>query len=128
MLKDFEGSQVKVRTEWALHANFRLSVFKAAESRFEDIYVLGGTSDQDSGGWLMGLLEQSIRLCVAEKSQKILGVRDRYPEWWLLLVDHIGYGLSTFDRGCFRNRVRIAHGWGKICLISPLNPQCWFEI
>jgi hypothetical protein len=74
------------------------------------------------------LLEKNLRICVAEKSRKVARVRAKYPEWWLLLVDHIGHGLSNFDREQFRQQLGMVHDWDKIILVNPLDPKRAFEL
>ena len=34
-----------------------------------------------------------------EKTKRIAHVRERYPHWWLMLVDRIGYGRLTGSLG-----------------------------
>jgi hypothetical protein len=55
-------------------------------------FVLGGYQDLDSGGWLVPELERNIHVCIREKAEKIAQVRPKYDEWWLVLIDCIGYG------------------------------------
>ena len=89
---------------------------------------MAGCSDDESGGWLLAEMETNIRHCASEKAHKIAKVRSKYPEWWLALVDHIGYGLDEFDREMFRDQVSVAHTWDKIVLIDPRDHTRWFEI
>lgn len=58
-------------------------------------FTLGSRVDADSGGWRLAELERNLGLCIAEKTAKVAAYRARYPEWWLLLVDQIGYGLVS---------------------------------
>jgi hypothetical protein len=106
---------------------FNLSVIKAASPR-KSMFVVGGSSDQDSGGMLIPLMEENINFCISEKSRKIEKFRFKYGQWWLALVDYIGYALDDFDREQFRNQVKIEHGWDKIIIIDPRNHERWFEI
>ena len=83
-------------------------------------FVLGGYQDLDSGGWLVAELERNLRICIREKGDKIARVRSRYSQWWLLLIDCIGYGAQE----C----INVKHDWDKIILVSPLDPNCGYEI
>ena len=76
----------------------------------------------------MSEIETNIRHCASEKSRKIEKVRPKYPQWWLALVDHIGYALNDFDREMFRNQVSIEHNWDKILVIDPRDHTRWFEM
>lgn len=84
--------------------------------------------DEDSGGMVLDLLKRNIEHCAAEKDQKIAPFRSKYPKWWLVLVDHIGYGLDDFDRGRFQDVVAIDHSWDRIVLVDPKNPTRTLEV
>lgn len=94
----------------------------------DTMFVLAGCSDEESGGWLLAEMETNIRYCASEKARKIEKVKSKYPQWWLALVDHIGYGLDDFDREMFRDQVSVEHSWDKILIIDPRNHTRWFEI
>lgn len=127
-LEAFARTDMKTRTVVATGQGFELEVFCRASKLYSSMFVLGGYSDQQSGGWLLAEMGRSINLCASEKSRKIQKVRSKYAQWWLALVDQIGYSLDDFDRETFRDQVSIHHDWDKIILIDPGNPLRWFEI
>jgi hypothetical protein len=92
--------------------------------------ALGSRVDGDSGGWLLEELERNLRLCIAEKTGKVAAHRARYPEWWLLFVDHIGRGLPLEEtRRDFRTSVSVDHqDWQRIILVNPLDHRQHFEL
>ncbi len=75
-----------------------------------DAFVLGSISDDDEGGYVE-VLEKSPLICVREKEQKVAKVRTKYPEWWLILVDHIWGGKPE--------AVALAHTFDKVIVIHP---------
>jgi hypothetical protein len=91
-------------------------------------FALGITSDHDSGGWVLSELERNIDLCVRDKSKKIAKYRPRYAQWWLLLLDHVAYGLSDFDWEQFKQAVHVTHDWDKVVLVNPLNPLLYRDL
>jgi hypothetical protein len=107
---------------------FTLTIRPAAE--IHDLeFVFASASDRDSSGWLLDMMEANIQLCVDEKAQKITTLRGGYPEWWLVLVDMIGWGLSKDDQEMFEDSVSIdKRGWDKVVLIDPRDPSRSFEI
>lgn len=117
------GSHLEAR----LNDNFDL-VFLRSSEKHERLFLTGGCSDYDSGGFILAEMEKNIRHCIDEKSSKVSAYRHRYREWWLALVDYIGYGLSIEDQNQFSQSVRIQHGWDKIIVVSPLDPLKYFEI
>lgn len=83
-------------------------------------FIVGGSADEDSGGWLVSELERNIKICLDEKGKKIAPLRPKYPEWWLILVDFIGYGA--------KEPIEIAHEWDKLILLNPLDPAQGVEL
>lgn len=84
--------------------------------------------DEDSGGMILELLKDNIEHCAAEKSQKIVKYKPKYPEWWLVLLDYIDYALDDLDRQQFRDYIKIVHNWDRLFLVDPTNPSRSFEI
>jgi hypothetical protein len=100
-------------------------------SRLATFFVLGAYSDRQSGGWLLDEIETNLKLCIAEKTKKIAPLHHKYPEWWLVLPDHIGWGLDDFDQQSFREKV--AHTFDnvifdKVILLDPSDPIRAFSI
>jgi hypothetical protein len=126
-LKRFQASTSREKGAIASGQGFELDVFRADGPK-ETMFRMGGSSDEESGGWLLSELETNIRHCASEKTRKIAIHQHKYPTWWLALVDHIGYGLGHFDRELFRDQVSIAHAWGKIIVIDPRDHTRYFEI
>jgi hypothetical protein len=126
-LQVFMQSVNKHKGTIAKGKGFELDVFRASKAH-ASMFVMGGCSDEESGGWLLSEMEMNIRHCASEKSRKVAKVRPKYPQWWLALVDHIGYGLDNFDREMFRDQVSIEHDWDKILIIDPRDYRRWFEI
>lgn len=81
-------------------------------------FKIGIESDEDSGGWVVGMYAQDVMHCINEKEQKIQPYRNKYKSWWLLLVDHINC-MDSFDRNhivksitkssCFEKMIVIKH-------------------
>jgi len=109
--------------------NLSLDLFRSGKDH-GSFFVLGASSDDDSGGFVMGELERNLRLCISVKEQKIEAYRSRYLDWWLVLADHIDYSIDEVDRPIFRSEVmpQISHRFSKIVLIDPRNHRNTFEI
>jgi hypothetical protein len=91
-----------------------------AERAWDRAFVLGGSVDHDTVGWLIPMLTKNIQECVTEKTRKIQAVRGKYSDWWLVLVDRINYGR--------REELQIRHSWDKLILISPREPSRSYEV
>jgi hypothetical protein len=127
-LDSFISMPIKSRMVLAMGQGFELEVFCRTSSPHATLFVMGGCSDQQSGGWLLAEMQTNIRHCASEKARKVAKLQPKYPVWWLALVDHIGYGLDDFDREMFRQQVSVEHSWDKIILIDPRDHQRYLEI
>lgn len=105
----------------------QVDILKAPRPR-HSFYVLGGSSDQDSGGWLLEKLEANIIYCAKEKWQKISDVKTKYPVRWLALVDHIGFSLDDLECDLFVERVSIDHEWDKILIVDAHDESRYLEL
>lgn len=111
-----------------LTANFKLEFIRASNVH-PTFFVFGGWRDSDSGGFVMGETVRNLRICIAEKTRKLVKVRSKYHEWWLVLEDRIGYGdWNETDRRRLREFVRLEGGWDKIILVNPLDHASGFEL
>ena len=127
-LKAFYSFPKKENMKIKISENFEIDIRKITGD-YPTFYVLPGYKDSDAGGWLLYEMEKNINICVEEKLRKTLPFRDKYPEWWLMLVDRIGYGLSTSDQEFLRDRLAdIDHNFDKVILIDPLNHKRVFEL
>jgi len=126
-LKDFLKSGKERWEDYRVDDCLSLNIFPASE-RHEQVFLLGGYSDHDSGGFLVSEIHRNLKICLAEKTKKIQEYRSKYSEWWLLLIDYIGYGLSERDLAQLREIDLIEHTWDKVILVAPLKPEYGVEI
>ncbi len=83
-------------------------------------FILGGYSDLDSGGWVMEELMRSISICIEEKTKKIAEHRNKYPKWWLILIDYVYAGEPQ--------SISLSHNWDKVIIIHPRNFALAYEV
>lgn len=126
-LQMFLDTSNQNRGNIATIGNFEIDVFPARRCH-SSMFVFGGLNDEDADGWLLHKMGENIQYCLNEKTEKIGKVRSRYEQWWLALVDHIGYGLNEFERELFQDQISIKHNWDRIILIDPRDHTRWFEI
>ncbi len=127
-LSEFRGNpSERRRVDIMIDDNFELNFIRATDAH-ESFFIFGGYGDHDSGGWILEKTLKNLRLCVEEKTQKVASVRHRYKEWWLILIDRIGYGVEDCDHAIYREHLAIEHSWDKIILVNPLNPTSGFEL
>jgi hypothetical protein len=88
------------------------------------------TSDDDSGGLVVQFYVQNISHCIDEKAQKIVPYKNRYNEWWLLLVDTMmmAWNLDSYELQEVRTGIANLRGFNKIIVIDHFGKNCLLEI
>ena len=107
--------------------NVKIEVFPAS-NRLSSPFNLGIQSDNDSGGFVVGNIYESLKLIVAEKHRKIEPYRNRYNRWWLALVDYIGFGIDQNDVSQLKETLDFSYAFERIIFISPIAPSEGVEI
>jgi hypothetical protein len=127
VLKQFKNSKLQDNAIFKISDNFEIQIFKASNILNNQFFSLGGYGQRD-GCMLLAEMEKSLKFVIVEKTRKISKVRAKYPQWWLILVDHIGYSLDDFERDIFHDQVKVKHDWNKVILIDPRDGLRSFEI
>ncbi len=120
------ATATSVRTEVVPNVELHVAPFQGGQ--LNDMFFLGISSDEDSGGWVIDELARNLKICIDTKTAKVAPYRHKYAEWWLLLADQIAYGLSPFDLAQFRSTVALAHTWDKVIVVNPSDPTDYFEL
>ena len=108
---------------------FPIGLLDHGDSRF----VLGDVSIATAHtGWILSELKEHIPRCIEEKSSKVRG-KDRvdcYCEWWLVLVDYIESAgqLEESELEDLREAIQFRDFWKRIVIISPENPEQFYEL
>jgi hypothetical protein len=127
-LRRFQHELSDQPTAVRIARTFTLRLIRASNT-YPTVFVLGGSSDHDGGGFIVGEMARNLRICIDEKTRKVARVLHRYPEWWLVLEDRIGYGvLDESDRQDLRSLISVGAPWSRIVLVNPLNPAMGFEL
>ena len=127
-LLSFMDSPSRRQSTIKITPNFAIDLIKSGKDH-GSFFVFGASSDNDSGGWVMGEVARNLRLCIEEKERKIAPHRAKYGTWWLVLADHIDYSMDPEDRDAFRSEFMpsIQHTFDKIVLVDPRDHLRAFE-
>lgn len=117
-LTAFAEQNSRTEMECVLHEGLKIHLFRAPEAHPE-FFVSMGSFDRDSGGFELPEMAKNILICINEKTQKVSDYRDKYKEWWLILVDYIAYGLNESDQVELRSMVEVPRTWDRIVLVNP---------
>jgi hypothetical protein len=106
---------------------FALDLYEAGPGR-DQKFIFGGYNDIQSGGFVVEQLEKNIQHCVNEKARKVSDIHHMYTEWWLALVDHIGFHFGDFRHDIFQTVALERQQWSRILVISPRPPHQVYEV
>lgn len=116
--------QIYQRMKYSIGNNFELYFWPLSE-RMEKTFVYAASLDKDSGGFIVNQIYTNLKLVAIEKDNKIQSHKSKYPEWWLALVDNIGYLMNAHDMQQFYELPKIASSFDKILMVSPIDPNKW---
>lgn len=102
--------------------------FRLASRVHETAFVMGGMTDLDAGGFIIGELVTNIQLCIADKSAKVTAARPKYPEWWLVLVNKIDNDLDEDDRDQIRGYVKVPDDWQRVIVVNGRDSTRAFDL
>lgn len=139
--KDIRNACKKVLDDFAakpFHEEERVVVipgleleFWLAGKQFPHFFVFAGFHDLEAGGWRLPVIFENAQLCIDEKTKKASDIRNKYAEWWLLLVDTTSAalgGISQDDQAFVRRQLRKPSCWSKIIIVEPNDFSHSFEI
>lgn len=92
------------------------------------VFRLAGSSDEQSGGYIVGNLQFALQYAVAEKDGKVSKYRSKYSEWWLVLLDYVSWGTDEHDRRQLFDGWGIQHTFDKVYVVNPRDVLDHFEI
>ena len=106
--------------------NFEIDILPTSTAH-ACMFMLGASSDGDSGGWVMGELEKNLKFIVVEKYKKIQQFKSKYDEWWLVLPNYIHYGMNQEDVQDFNAHFKFQHDWDKVVMFNPMDVSNWMD-
>jgi hypothetical protein len=128
-LETFRDDESRQKVSYIKIADgLKINIFQKASDPHPTCFVHGITCDSDVGGFPFVETQKNLRLCIEEKTRKIARVRHKYPEWWLVFVDRINFGMDASDQKLFREQLGIDHNFDKVILLSPLDTRRAFEV
>jgi hypothetical protein len=126
-LLDYQENDAPARCFIEVAPSFQMTIFRYPVLK-PTRYFVAGDADEDSGGYLISLMQSNIAHCISEKSAKIVPYRSRYPKWWLVLVDGIGFSFDLLDQELFKQEVSLEHAWDRVVVISHHDPGLSIDV
>jgi hypothetical protein len=111
---------IKERREYYLRDNLKIGIWPT-KRKLSRIYEIGIQSDHDSGGFMVAELYKSLNIIIEEKELKIEPFRNKYDEWWIVLIDHMGFGIADEDIRKLKSLPINNHIFKKIIILPPYD-------
>ena len=111
---------IKERREYNLRDNLKIAIWPT-KRKLSRIYEIGIQSDYDSGGIMVAEICRSLKIIIEEKELKIEPFRKKYNEWWLVLIDHMGFGLTVEEIRELKTLPINDHIFKKIIILPPYD-------
>lgn len=125
-LADFMAQPTRINGNIYRKDCFKIDVIRASEPA-EYYFSMGASSDDQAGGLIVTEMLKNVAYCAEEKRYKSTKFRSKYPEWWLILTDHIALGLDNQNQQQFLAHAKRPDGWDKIVIVSPQDHNHWFS-
>ena len=124
---DEQLKDIHQQRTYQISRNVKIEVFPAT-SKLKSPFNLAFQMDNDGGGFVVGNIYDSLKIIVEEKQRKIMKYRTKYNQWWLALVDFIGYGIDKNDLEQLSESLDFHYDFAKIIFIPPLKPERAVEL
>jgi hypothetical protein len=106
--------------EYPIRDNLKIRIWPS-KRKLSGIYEIGIQSDHDTGGFMVGEIYRSLKIIVEEKTIKIEPYQKKYSEWWLLLIDYMGFGLDHHDIMQLKSLDIENRSFKKIIILPPYD-------
>jgi hypothetical protein len=108
-------------------SNFDVTLIRATDPHTRR-FLPGALLDHDSGGCVLAEMRRNLEICLSEKTRKAEAVQVPYREWWFILVDYIGRGITEEECQQLGPLVSVERPWDRVILVDPLNAERWTEL
>ncbi|MBL1214357.1 MAG: hypothetical protein HND52_13445 [Ignavibacteriae bacterium] len=125
-LQEFIDNPIPTPTTLEICNNVEMYLVEA-ENKFDKVFLTGSILDHDYNGFVNNIYIENIKLCISEKSKKIEKYKQKYQEWWLVLVDHIKLPISESNLKIWKQYLSNTEKFSKILIISEKDGELIFS-
>ena len=123
-LKAFHDAEDKkpVRLQLRERPQFELIIKQAGCIINNKQFVFTGGIDKDRGFWVTSEMIRNLKICIEEKTTGAANREKDFPSWWLILVDHINWGLDENEMDILRESIEYDSAiWDKVIILDARN-------
>ncbi len=126
VLKEYLNNK-SIKKEYFISESLSLDFYEHSE-KWKTQFEVGGIVDLNKSGFVVKDICDSLKIIINEKERKIKKFKSLYENWWLVLVDFVGYGISTSEVKKIKDGINENKSFKKIILISPTDSKNGIEI
>ena len=94
----------------------------------EKTYNLIIWNDYDKGGIVQDARYEAARICINEKTEKLIDLKEKFSALWLILVDDIFSHVDYATKQDFERFPQIESIFDRIIIVSKINSKNWIEL
>ncbi|UII26738.1 hypothetical protein LVD15_26160 [Fulvivirga maritima] len=91
-------------------------------------YELNIIHDYDLGGEVTKSRYEAMLVVINEKNQKISSLKDRFSEFWLILIDYISTRVDKYTIMDLHRYTAIKFNFNRIIILSRINKNQWLDL
>jgi hypothetical protein len=81
--------------------------------------LVGSAHDDNGGGSVTQIYISNINYCFKEKTIKIEKFKNKYSQWWLILVDTMFYRVISNSKDKLKDNLVLPDAWEKLIILDP---------
>ncbi len=85
------------------------------------LFLPGGMINHSEGGFVIPIYFENINHCIDDKNKKTENYKQKYNEWWLILVDHLCYDLEFPNIEEIKKNIGNLRNFSKLIIITKDN-------
>ena len=95
------------------------TLYKCDYKNLDQTFKLCSVYDRDKGGEIQNVRYNALRISIEEKTEKINGIKHKYSEFWLILVDDISTRFDESIRSDLKRFPEIISDFNRILMQTP---------
>ncbi|MGY5351118.1 hypothetical protein ACXGQW_00855 [Wenyingzhuangia sp. IMCC45533] len=119
---EYHSSRMNESHSYEINNNLKLDIFPS-EHKLKSKYFIGASNDLDNWVFVLSEIIKSLKQIIPEKYEKILTFKSEYNNWWLALIDNIGYGIVENELVELSKKINFDLMFDRILIISPCGKR-----
>lgn len=125
IIKSTQQKRFGVEIKYNSQIQYRLI---KANGKSNNAFELIAVSDLDKDGLVHEARYDATKICLKEKTEKLIDIKDKFSALWLILVDDIFTRVDYTTKQDFKGSSRIESIFERVIIISKINYKNWIDL